>query len=173
MRNIFFLLLVLNSVLLSAQTKPEAPGLEFLCELKIKLNPAMIVGETPHGLRRIIPIIGGTVSGPTIKGEILSGGSDWQIVRKDGVAELEAHYQFKTEDGVLIYIKNIGLRVASPEVAAKIGKGEFVDPKEYYFRAVPKFEAPLGKYHYLNNAIFICKGIRNPDNVVIEVWQVK
>lgn len=172
MRKLIIILFLAKSFMMNAQ-KPEAPELEFLCELKVKLNPPMVVGETPHGLRRIIPIIGGTVSGPNIKGEILSGGSDWQIVRKDGVAELEAHYQFKTDDGVIIYIKNTGLRVASPEIAAKIGRGEFVDPKQYYFRAVPSFEAPLGKYEYLNNAIFICKGIRNPDNVAIEVWKVK
>jgi Protein of unknown function (DUF3237) len=155
-----------------AQNSPQAPGLEYVCRLTVKLKSPFVVGETPHGLRRIIPIVGGTFEGPNMKGEILDSGADWQIVRKDGVAELEAHYQIKTDDGVIIYIKNIGLRVASPEVAARIGKGEQVSPSEYYFRAVPKFEAPQGKYNWMNNAIFICKGIRNPDNVVIEVWKV-
>jgi Protein of unknown function (DUF3237) len=150
----------------------EAPQLEFVCELKIKLKAPIIVGETPHGLRRIIAITGGSFEGPKMKGEILEGGADWQIVRKDGVAELEAHYQIKTDDGVVIYIKNVGLRVATPEVAARIGRGEVVSPNDYYFRAVPKFEAPTGKYDWVNNAIFICKGIRNPDNVTIQVWKV-
>ncbi|MES2520646.1 MAG: DUF3237 domain-containing protein [Bacteroidota bacterium] len=154
------------------QEKVEAPGLEFVCELKVKLKPAIIVGETPRGTRRIIPIIGGSFEGPKMKGEILDGGADWQIVRKDGVAELEAHYQIKTDDGVVIYIKNVGMRVATPEVAARIGRGEAVPSSEYYFRAVPKFEAPTGKYDWMNNAIFICKGIRNPDGVVIQVWKV-
>jgi Protein of unknown function (DUF3237) len=166
---LFCLFIVLENF---AQNTPQAPGLEFVCQLKVKLKAPFIVGETPHGLRRIIPIVGGTFEGPSVKGEILDGGADWQIVRKDGVAELEAHYQIKTDDGVIIYIKNTGLRVASPEVAARIGKGEQVSPSEYYFRAVPKFEAPQGKYSWMNNAIFICKGIRNPDNVVIEVWKV-
>lgn len=154
------------------QNIPTAPGLEYLCELKVKLNPPIIVGDTPHGLRRIIPIVGGTIDGPNIKGEILNGGADWQIVRKDGVAELEAHYQIKTDDGVIIYIKNLGLRVATPEIAAKIGRGEQVPSTEYYFRAVPKFEAPVGKYNWMNNAIFICTGERNPDNVSIKVWRL-
>lgn len=57
----------------------------------------------------------------------MKGGADWQVVRKDGVAELEAHYQFKTDDGTVIYIKNIGVRVATPEVAAKIANGEKID----------------------------------------------
>lgn len=168
-----FIVMIIASVISYAQTAPEAPGLEFVCELKVKLNPALVVGETGHGVRRIIPIIGGTVEGPKIKGEILNGGADWQVVRKDGVAELEAHYQFRTDDGVLVYVKNIGIRAATPEVAARIAKGEQVSPSEYYFRAVPKFEAPFGsKYEWLNNAIFICKALRNPDNVSIQVWKV-
>jgi hypothetical protein len=157
---------------IQAQSQPDAPLLEFVCELKVKIANPFIVGATPHGQRRIIPIVGGTVEGPQLKGKILDSGADWQIVREDGVAELEAHYQFKTHDDVIIYIKNMGLRVASPEVAARIGKGEKVLPSEYYFRAVPKFEAPKGKYEWLNNAIFICTGERNPDFVVIKVWKV-
>lgn len=150
----------------------ESPQLEFVCELKVLVTSPMIVGETAHGVRRVIPIAGGTFEGPKMKGEIVNGGADWQIVRHDGVAELEAHYTIKTDDGVFIYVKNVGLRVATPEVAARIGKGEQVSPNEYYFRAVPKFEAPAGKYEWLNNAIFICKGIRNPNNVAIQVWKV-
>jgi hypothetical protein len=73
----------------------------------------------------------------------------------------------------VIYIKNVGLRVATPEVAARIAKGDKVSPTEYYFRAVPKFEAPKNsKYDWLNNAIFICKAIRMPDYVAIQVWKV-
>ncbi len=172
MKKLLFITLLCFSMKNIAQNIPDAPGLEFICELKINLKPPYIVGETPHGLRRIIPIIGGTFEGPKIKGEVLDGGADWQIVRKDGVAELEAHYQIKTDDGVIIYIKNTGLRVATPEVAARIGRGEIVPASEYYFRAVPKFEAPAGKYSWMNNAIYICKGIRNPNNVAIQVWKV-
>ncbi len=172
MKKILIILYILSVGSGFCQNSPNAPGLEYVCELKVKLNPPYIVGETPHGLRRIIPIIGGTVEGSKIKGEILNGGADWQIVRKDGVAELEAHYQIKTDDGVTIYIKNIGMRVATPEVAARIGRGEQVSPSEYYFRAVPKFEAPAGKYEWMNNAIFVCTGERNPDNVSIKVWKL-
>lgn len=172
MKNTLITILVFISTIGFSQNTPKTPELEYVCELKVKLSPPYIVGETPHGMRRIIPIIGGSFEGPKIKGEILNGGADWQIVRKDGVAELEAHYQIKTDDGVTIYIKNTGLRVASPEVAARIGKGEQVNPSEYYFRAIPKFEAPAGKYAWMNNAIFVCSGERNPDNVSIKVWKV-
>ena len=150
----------------------EPPKLEFFCSLNVKLDKPLLLGQTPHGTRRIIPIIGGQVEGPNIRGEILPGGADWQVVRADGVAELEAHYQFRTEDGTLIYIKNIGLRVASPEIAAKISRGEKVDASQYYFRTSPKFEAPAGKYEWVNNTLFICTGERIADAVLIKVFRV-
>jgi hypothetical protein len=168
MKKVLFLFLMSISIS-QAQT---APSLEYFCDLKVKLNPALIVGETPHGTRRIIPIVGGTVEGPKIKGEVLNGGADWQILRADGVTELEAHYQFKTDDGTLIYVKNTGIRAATPEIAARLAKGEKVDASEYYFRATPKFEAPKGKYDWINNSLFVCTGERLPDYVLIRVWKV-
>lgn len=151
---------------------PEAPQLEFLCDFKVKVSAPQTIGETPHGLRRVIPIVGGTVEGPQIKGEILNGGADWQIIRKDGVVELEAHYQFITDDGVTIYKKNTGFRVTPPEVAAKIERGESVAASEYYFRATPRFEAPQGKYEWMNNTIFVCTGAKDPAGVLIRIWKV-
>lgn len=158
---------------ISTSFAQDAPKLEFFCELQVKLSPALTVGETAHGTRRIIPIIGGTVEGPGIKGEIFNGGADWQVVRKDGVTELEAHYQFKADDGSIIYVKNIGVRVATPEVAARIAKGEKVDASQYYFRAIPKLEAPLtSKYAWINNTIFVCTGERMPDAVKIRIFKL-
>ncbi len=151
----------------------DAPKLEFFCELQVKLSPALSVGETAHGTRRIIPIVGGTVEGPGMKGEIFNGGADWQVVRKDGVAELEAHYQFKTDDGSIVYVKNIGVRVATPDVAARIARGEKVDASQYYFRAIPKLETSLSsKYAWINDTIFVCTGERMPDAVKIRIYKL-
>ena len=94
------------------------------------------------------------------------------MVRTDGVAELEAHYQFTTDDDVTIYIKNIGLRAAAPEITAQIARGEKVDAKQYYFRTVAKFEAPPGKYAWVNDTIFICTGERLQDAVILKVFRV-
>lgn len=163
---------VMNSYSSQYPGEPSAPPLLFFCELNVQIDPPLIVGETPHGIRRIIPITGGTVEGPQLKGTIISGGADWQILRKDGVTEIEAHYQFKTSDNVLIYIKNFGLRVASPEVAERLAKGEHVHGSEYYFRSFPKFEAPKGEYEWMNNCLFLCTGLRLPDRVVLRVWRI-
>ena len=55
---------------------PEGPGLEFVCELRVNCGPAYTVGKTAHGTRMVIPILGGTFSGPAMKGEIIGGGED-------------------------------------------------------------------------------------------------
>lgn len=170
MKTLFCTLLIMLTMNATAQ---KAPELEFVCELHVQLEPPMVVGETAHGTRRIIPIVGGSVKGPNVKGTILKGGADWQVLRKDGNTELEAHYQFTTDDGVLIYIKNVGVRLASPEVAQKLAKGEAVPSDQYYFRAVPKFEAPINsKYAFLNDAIFVCTGERLPGAVHLKVWKL-
>ncbi len=157
---------------LFAQELPQAPQLEFIGELNVKIGPALTVGETPHGVRRIIPITGGTFSGPNMKGTIISGGADWQIVRKDGTTELNALYTLQTDDGTLTYVNNKGIRVATSDVARRIANGETVSPNEYYFRAVPTFETPPGRYDWLTKTLFISKGIRNPDGVIIQVWKI-
>jgi hypothetical protein len=153
-------------------TPPAAPQLEYVCELRVNIGPALTVGETPHGTRRIIPITGGTFSGPNMKGTIINGGADWQVVRKDGTTELNALYTLKTDDGTLIYINNKGMRVATPAIAQRIANGETVSPNAYYFRAIPSFETPPGKYDWLMQTLFVSRAIRNPDGVIIHVWKV-
>ncbi|MCA0363426.1 MAG: DUF3237 domain-containing protein [Bacteroidetes bacterium] len=165
------LLLLIISVSTNVYAQ-NLPTLEYLCTMNVKLGMPLVPGDGPHGFRRIIPIAGGTVTGEKLQGEVLAGGADWQVIRKDGAAEISAEYQIKTSDGVIIYLKNIGLRVASTEVAARLGKGEFVDPKEYYFRMVTVFEAPTGKYDWLNKSVFIAIGTKNPQDVEIKIYKV-
>ena len=165
------LLLLIISVSTNAYAQ-NLPALEYLCTMNVKLGMPLVPGNGPHGFRRIIPIAGGTVTGEKLYGEVLAGGADLQVIRKDGAAEISAEYQIKTSDGVIIYLKNTGLRVASTEVAARLGKGEFVDPKEYYFRMVTVFEAPTGKYDWLNKSVFIAIGTKNPQDVEIKIYKV-
>jgi hypothetical protein len=165
---VFFLLAFMNT----ASAQIPAPKMEFVCTIEVKIDPALVVGESVHGVRRIIPIMGGSVKGPLINGEVLNGGADWQNIRKDGVAEIEARYQFKTDDGSVVYIKNAGIRIATPEIAAKIAKGDLVDPSLYYFRTILQFEAPIGKYDWLNKSIFVCSGERLANLVNIHVWKL-
>lgn len=161
-----------NSLFAQEATEPK---LEFVCELKVSTDPAQKLGITAHGERRIIPITGGTFEGPKMRGTVLNGGADYQFVNKENTrTEIEAIYTIKTDDNVLIHIRNIGLVIKTKEAAESLSKGEAINPNQIYFRAAPKFEAPQdSKYDWMNNAIFVCKGIPTGKGyVIIQVWKV-
>jgi hypothetical protein len=140
---------------------------------EIKVGEIQEIGNMPTGLRRIIPITGGVFEGERISGTIMPGGADWQIVRNDGVTDLEARYTLLTDDGALITVVNHGLRHGPPEVMKKLAEGEKAAPDEYYFRTVPVFETENEKYSWLNRHIFVCSGERLRDCVIIDFYLVK
>lgn len=149
------------------------PGLEFVYEAEGDLDPPIPIGETLDGMRRIIPIRnGGRVEGPLIRGSLVGGASDWQLTRPDGVTVADAIYALRTDDDVIIQIRNRGLRHGPAEVMARLAAGEDVDPNAYYFRTVPEFIAPKGKYEWMNTSIFICSGARFKAGIKLWVWRV-
>src|SRR5262252_11174408 len=100
-----------------------------LMMLRVKVAPAQNVGAVPLGTRRTAPIGGGAFEGPRLRGTVLPGGSaDWQLLRADGVLEMDLRLTLQTDDGALIEMKSFGLRHGPPEVMAAIGRGETVDP---------------------------------------------
>ena len=155
-----------------AQDMLPEPKLEFIFEAKVTIDPALELGITTYGKRRIINITGGSFEGPNIKGRVLPGGADWQTVRTDGTADLEARYTLQTDDGVLIYIQNRGVRHASPEVLQQLGRGERVDPTQYYMRTAAVFEVADGTYAWLKKSIIISTGERMADHVRLRFYKV-
>jgi hypothetical protein len=80
--------------------------------------------------------------------------------------EINAIYSIKTDDGVVIHVRNAGLIYAPKDKNNQ-------EVKEFYFRAAPEFEAPIdSKYAWLNNAIFICKAEGKDGYISIQVWKV-
>lgn len=153
-------------------TQPVVPQLEHLLQATISLAPALVVGDVDMGTRRIIPITGGHFQGEKLRGVVLPGGADWQLVRNDGVAILEARYTLQTADGALIYVQNRGLRHGPPAILAALARGEEVDPASYYMRTTPIFETGDRRYRWLNDLVAIGSGIRRPDAVVLDFYQV-
>ncbi|MEK6245108.1 MAG: DUF3237 domain-containing protein [Pseudomonadota bacterium] len=146
---------------------------EFLCRLEVTLEPARELGETPLGKRRIIGITGGAFSGPRLAGKILPGGADWQVIRADGVAYLDARYTLETDDGALIYVNNKGYRHGPKEVLERMARGEEVDPALYYMRATPWFETSAPRYAWLNRSICVATGARRAAAVELDFFEVK
>lgn len=157
-----------------AQSVPEPPGLEFAFEVRAEVADPTVVGALPTGqIRRIIDIVGGTFEGPRIRGRVLPGGADWQLVRaSDGFTDVDARYTLETESGDLIYVTNSGIRHAAPEVMRRLNAGEVVDQSEIYFRAVPRFETSAPELEWLMRSVFVSTGERYPNGVIIRFWRV-
>lgn len=144
------------------------PKFEFVYECDATLTPAVEMGKTVEGQRRIIPITGGTVRGPKIRAELLNGGWDWNLSRNDGAGSVEAAYYMKTDDGVLIRIVNKGVGGAGPPLPSANGE-------RFFMFTHPEFEAPVGKYDWMTRSMFIgTLGARKDsrNSVLIRVFQV-
>ena len=107
-----------------------APVLEtrYVFTIIAEIGEVTSVGEIGHGVRRIIPILGGSVSGE-INGKVCPFGADFQIIRPNELIELEAKYAFETDDGAVVYVENRGLRFGPVELLQRLKRGEPVDPK--------------------------------------------
>ena len=121
-----------------------APQLVFAFEETVELADAIPVGPTAQGIRNIVPITGGTFEGPGIKGTIIPGGWDWQLIRPNKCISIKADYMLKTDDSAVINVINAGT-LCLPADGAKFTPGY----------TSPVFEAPLGKYGWLSQGAFV------------------
>lgn len=149
------------------------PGLAHVTDLQADVSaPPIDIGDTPHGFRRIIPIMGGSVAGPRLNGRMLPGGADYQYWRSDGCTELHARYIIDTDAGARVYVESNGLWRGPPEAMAKLMRGEPVDPALVYFRTTVRFETTAPDLAWLMRSLFVCAGMRFPDRVLIRFFEV-
>jgi hypothetical protein len=149
------------------------PTLTFVFELRAQVAAPTEIGEVPHGRRRIVQILGGTVRGPRLNATVVPGGADWQLIQPDGFSELDTRYTLETEKGELVYVQNAGIRHAPPDVMQKLLAGETVDPKLVYSRTVPKFETSAPELQWLARSIFVGIGERFPSEVVVRFYRLE
>ncbi|MFF3500192.1 DUF3237 domain-containing protein [Streptomyces sp. NPDC003247] len=152
----------------------HAPSTRHAFTLEVELAPPIDVGETPHGRRRVIPITGGTFSGPDARGQVLPGGADWNLVRPDGVTHLWARYTLRTDDGHHLMVTNEGWGTRDEASVRRISAGGGGEPDGWYCRTNPRFEVGEGPYAWMNHTLFI-GDLRPPvglDRVTIVVHRV-
>jgi hypothetical protein len=130
------------------------------------------MGKTARGERRMVHIRGGRVEGDRLRGEVLDGGADWQMIHPDGMLSIEAQYAIKTHDGAVIYVRSIGVRDGSPFVLAQLGRGEAVDPADYYFRTSIQLETGSPEYDWVNRTVLLCSAARFASQVVYDLYRV-
>ena len=150
----------------------SAPELVFVFEVRVEVGPPLEIGATFRGTRRIVPILGGTFEGPELRGRVLPGGADWQIIHPDGFSELDTRYTLEAESGDVIYVQNRGIRHAPPELMVRLLAGDPVDPSQVYFRTAPTFETAAPGLRWLTRSLFVGMGERQPRTVLIQFWRV-
>lgn len=144
---------------------------EPILRIRAELADILQFGRTPIGERRVINILGGTVEG-RVKGKILPGGADWQFIRADGAAHVEARYTIQSDSNALILVDSEGLRHGPPEVLARLLTGEIVDPSLYYFRTCVRFETGDKELDWMNRVLTIARGAREKNAVTLDVYEV-
>jgi hypothetical protein len=136
------------------------PTLRHVTDLAVTLDPIRHMGQGRAGLRRIIPIVGGTAKGPLITGKILNVGADWQTQFASGLTELDTHYAIETDDGATIEIRNYGYRHGPAEVLDALVRGEEVPHDAYYMRTHARLESGDERYGWVNCTLFVGHGAR-------------
>ncbi|MEZ5645522.1 MAG: DUF3237 domain-containing protein [Burkholderiaceae bacterium] len=123
-------------------THPSPPEVRFAYEAQVDIGERQDLGHAPLGERFLVPILGGTFEGPGLRGTVLPGGADRQLLRSDGVKELDALYEMRTHDGVVITVRN---RVLIDDTA-RAGR---------YARSVLRLTVAAGPYDWLNRRVFV------------------
>ena len=147
------------------------PGLEPAFDVVVDLGPLEDHGMTRAGHRRVIPIVGGSVTG-AFEAEILPGGADWQVVRPDGAVEVSALYSARTTGGALILVSSTGVRSGRPDVLDALLRGDPVDPADYYFRTLIRVETSDPTLAALQDVLFIAAAVREADRVTYTAYRV-
>jgi hypothetical protein len=154
------------------------PRLTPVYRLDATLGEPLDLGDIVQGHRRVVPLTGGTFTGPQISGTEISGtlvpsaSADWQTVLPDGTALGDIRYTLRTNGGDLLYVQSRGVRHGPTEVLARLGRGEDVDPSEYTFRAATQIETAAPELDWLNKGVFISVAGREAARVIYETYLV-
>jgi hypothetical protein len=148
------------------------PRFEFLMSLAVDVGDVVSMGPGPLGERRVVTILGGTFEGSGLRGDVLPGGADWQIARKDGVLDLDARYALKEQAGGIVRVVSQGYRHGSPDVLAALARGEDVDPATYFFRTIMRFETGAPYLEWLNKTIAVATAERKARQVLLSAYRL-
>ena len=149
------------------------PSMTRVFRLEATLGEPLELGDIARGKRRIVPLTGGTFTGPELNGTLVPGSSaDWQIVLPDGTPLGDIRYTLQTDNGDLLYVQSRGVRHGSADVLARLARGQDVDASEYTFRTSTQIETAAAGLEWLNKGVFISVGGRRPGAVLYETYLV-
>lgn len=151
--------------------KPNMPTSKLIWTAIVEIDERQDLGAGPLGHRYMVPIIGGNFyAGPPVNGlngKVLKGGADRQLVRSDGVKELDALYEMQAVNGDVITVHN--KIIVDEERNAEGGIND------RYAMSVIKVSAPKGPHDWLNRRLLIgTLQSAKPERqaVIIRAWEI-
>ena len=148
------------------------PELIFVAHLSVTVGEPIDLGEVVDGHRRIVPILGGTVEGPLLRGRVLPGGADHQILRTPTLTELDARYALETDAGERVAVHNMGIRSGAEEDIDALVRGEDVPADRVYFRSQPRLASAASRLAWMNERLFLGSGKRLPNSIELDIYQI-
>ncbi|OZC69280.1 hypothetical protein CH306_08850 [Rhodococcus sp. 15-725-2-2b] len=148
------------------------PDLIFVAHLSVTVGEPIDLGEVVDGHRRIVPILGGTVEGPLLRGRVLPGGADHQILRTPTITELDARYALETDAGERVAVHNMGIRSGAEEDIDALVRGEDVPADRVYFRSQPRLSSAASRLAWMNERLFLGSGKRLPNSIELDIYQI-
>jgi hypothetical protein len=126
------------------------------------------------GMLRVIPVTGGSFEGPALRGTLVPGTTaDWLRVEPDGTAHMDVRLVMRTAQGQTFYMHYSGVRHGPADVIARLGRGEAVDPADYYFRIAIRFETADPALGWMNRVLAVGVGQRPPAGPTYDVYVVR
>lgn len=122
------------------------------------LAPPSVVPDGPHGTRVIVPITGGTVTGPRVTGTVDPLGADWLTMRADGTAQLDVRALIRTTDGAVIHTTYKGIMEQTADGRRIV--------------TAPLFETGDANYSWLNSIQAIAVGTPGDGVVDYDVFRI-
>lgn len=152
------------------------PELKLCFSVEIRVDKPVVINATAEGgKRQLISILEGKVSG-RLKGFVLPGGIDSQIIHPDGTCHLSARYGLQTDQGT-VYVENNGIRRIPAEWRKRLFDEDMsffnqIPQEDIYFKAVPKFEVYSDALRWMTESIFICTGQRTAEGVSLKFYEL-
>ncbi|HKP58842.1 MAG TPA: DUF3237 domain-containing protein [Polyangiales bacterium] len=133
---------------------PNAALRPFL-QIDADLGPMTPSGATPSGELVLVPLLGGTFQGDDVRGELLSGGADWQDVRSDRALEISARYLLRSDQAELIEVRSNGLLAPTAAVRERLARGEHPPLEDYYWRTALRFRSAAPRLASWNDLLAV------------------
>lgn len=123
---------------------------DYLVELRVHFEPAMLIYPTPFGTRIDAISSGGTATGPRFNGEVLAGGGDWLSMPADGIARMDVRATLRADSGDIVHYTSTGRVVLDDDARARFLTGGTLRAGDMYGRGAPLFETASERFAWLN-----------------------